>query len=255
MSSTARTALAVLVTGLPLLATGCQFVPQHALRQSQTRSWQLAHRNRQLSNQAAQTGQLAQDLNTANQQIANLQNERGRLHQRYTDLMKTQSPLSAQATRRLEQLKNKYPGFDFDPATGVSKFGDDILFNSGAAALNNSATPVLNEFARIMNDGGADELNILVVGHTDDRRIARVTTRSKHETNWHLSTNRANAVVLALKKFGIDESRLGSAGYGANQPVLPNTDNKSRAKNRRVEIFVLAPDAVVAGWDPPHRRQ
>ena len=34
------------------------------------------------------------------------------------------------------------------------------------------------------------------------------------------------------------------------QPVADNKDEASRRKNRRVEVFVLAPDAVVAGWDP-----
>ncbi len=34
------------------------------------------------------------------------------------------------------------------------------------------------------------------------------------------------------------------------QPVAQNTNDSSRTKNRRVEIFVLAPDAAVVGWDP-----
>jgi chemotaxis protein MotB len=36
---------------------------------------------------------------------------------------------------------------------------------------------------------------------------------------------------------------------------VPNKDDASRAKNRRVEIFVLAPDATVAGWDPATRME
>ena len=43
---------------------------------------------------------------------------------------------------------------------------------------------------------------------------------------------------------------MGAAGYSMYQPVVPNKDAPSRQKNRRVEIFVLAPDAAVAGWDP-----
>jgi chemotaxis protein MotB len=43
---------------------------------------------------------------------------------------------------------------------------------------------------------------------------------------------------------------MGVSGYGMHQPVEPNKTEASRARNRRVEIFVLAPDASVAGWDP-----
>ncbi|MEC9008963.1 MAG: OmpA family protein, partial [Planctomycetota bacterium] len=118
-----------------------------------------------------------------------------------------------------------------------------------------TAPEILGEFARIMNQGDAKHLNILVVGHTDDRRIARANTRSKHATNWHLSTNRANAVLMSLQKLGVESSRLGVAGYGPNQPLVPNSDDTARQKNRRVEIFVLHSDAVVARWSPETSRQ
>ena len=59
-----------------------------------------------------------------------------------------------------------------------------------------------------------------------------------------------NAVVVALAQNGVKESRMGAAGYSMFQPTVANKDETSRRKNRRVEIFVLAPDAVVAGWDP-----
>ena len=99
-----------------------------------------------------------------------------------------------------------------------------------------------------MNEGSARNLNLLVVGHTDDQPIDK--SKVHHPTNWHLSTDRADAVVLALTKAGIDGRRLGAAGYSKNQPLVPNTDDQARQRNRRVEIYVLAPDAVVAGWDP-----
>jgi chemotaxis protein MotB len=48
---------------------------------------------------------------------------------------------------------------------------------------------------------------------------------------------------------------MGAAGYSMYQPVVANKDEKSRQQNRRVEIFVLAPDAVVAGWDKGSERK
>jgi len=191
--------------------------------------------------------------------LDNLNNERSTLKQRYISLLnraKNQpSPLDDQARRRFEELAEKYPEFEFDPRTGVSKFGADILFDSGSAQLKSRGQQLLREFAQIMNSGEAKRLNILVVGHTDDRRIARKATAQKHPTNWHLSTNRANSVVLELSKAGLQDNRMGVAGYSMHQPVVPNTDESARQKNRRVEIYVLAPDAVVAGWDPETTRQ
>ena len=160
------------------------------------------------------------------------------------------SPLSNETSKRFEELAKKYPNFEFDPATGVSKFHSDILFSSGSAKLKRSAEPLLKEFAAIMNVADAQRLNILIVGHTDDEPIGKPATRELHPTNGHLSTNRGHSVRMALGLAGVEDSRIGVAGYGPHQPVAANRDEESRQLNRRVEIFVLAPDALVAGWDP-----
>ena len=262
MPVSARTFGLCVISLVALSQTACNLVPQYALRDSQLRAYQLNQQNRALAverNRLAQrNGSLQAQLSTADQRLANLKSERSKLQQRYAGLLdragKTPSPLSRDASRRFEELAKKYPQFEFDPQTGVSKFHSDILFNSGSAEIKRSAIPLLRDFAKILNQGDAKRLNILVVGHTDDRRIAHSSTRRKHPTNWHLSTDRADSVVLALAKVGIGERRMGAAGYSKYQPIVPNKDKKSRQKNRRVEIFVLAPDAAVAGWDPGHSR-
>ncbi|MEE2739452.1 MAG: OmpA family protein, partial [Planctomycetota bacterium] len=66
-------------------------------------------------------------------------------------------------------------------------------------------------------------------------------------TNWHLSAHRAISVQDFLQDSGVRASRMGVAGYGEHQPVEANSTNGSRQRNRRVEIYVLAPDAAVAG--------
>lgn len=271
MSTLARISAACVIGLLACGEMACNTVPQPYLRQSQLRARQLYGQNQSLAmerEQASQTAQalagesqqlaqqnqaLRSDLEIANQRLANLNSERAQLQDRYVSLLnKTkQSPLSSETTRRFEDLARRYPDFDFDPQTGVSKFHSDVFFDLGSADVKTTAHPILKEFASILGEGDAKRLNILVVGHTDDTPIKRSTTKSKHPTNLHLSTNRANSVALLLAKFGITENRVGAAGYGMHQPVVPNTDDKARQRNRRVEIFVLAPDAVVAGWDRP----
>jgi len=260
-------------------SSGCNSVPRHTLRQSQLRAAQLYQENQQTLAQLGESQQLAQqkaaearqlaqqkaglesalaqksqELEVANQRVANYRSTQSELEARMVDLINRQknlpSPLSNQASQRFEELAEKYPNFEFDPATGVSKFHSDILFSSGSAKIKRSAEPLLKEFASIMNDNEAGRLNILIVGHTDDEPIGKPSTKELHPTNGHLSTNRGHSVRMALQLAGVEDSRMGVAGYGPHQPVVANTDDEARQQNRRVEIFVLAPDAVVAGWDP-----
>ncbi len=72
--------------------------------------------------------------------------------------------------------------------------------------------------------------------------------RERYPNNFHLSTARAHAVADRLRREGIGEQRVGVAGFGPHQPIAPNVSPKDRRKNRRVEIFVMAPDVPVVGW-------
>jgi len=242
--------------------TACNMVPQQAMRQSQHRAYALYRQNRSIAAQnqslqgdrqrlAQENSALQQRLQIADGRIDNLNAERSQLQQRYISMLNGGSnPLSSDATRRFQELAKKYPEFEFDPNTGVSKFNTDILFASGSAQIKGQAHPLLKDFAKIVNHKDAKQLNILVVGHTDDKPIARKGTKTRHATNWHLSTDRADSVVLALSKYGVREHRMGAAGYSKHQPLVANKGDKSRQRNRRVEIFVLAPDAAIASWDP-----
>ena len=272
-----RLRLLTLIGLLSCCQLGCNSGPQrYALRQSQLRAYQLHQQSQALAaerDRAHQSAQamaaekarleqqqaaLQQSLDTANRRLENLNAERSTLQERYVSLLNqaknSPSPLSSDATRRFQELAKKYPEFEFDPQTGVSKFHSDILFESGSAELKSTSQPLLRDFSAILNEGEARRLNILVVGHTDDRPIVKAGTRQQHPTNWHLSTNRANSVVLSLSRLGMKENRMGAAGYSMHQPAIANTNDKARQQNRRVEIFVLAPDAIVAGWDAGSHR-
>lgn len=253
---------------LSLTACCCYDTQRGYLQQAQLRTQQMYLQNRHLAAErdgiGMSVGQLAAEkqrleqqnqalkanLDVANQRLGNLQSSNNQLEQQYKNMLtgSRDNPLSQDQTKRLEELRKKYPEFEFDPLTGVSKFSTDLLFASGSDDVTPRSQQILAEFAKIMNSADAQHLKILVVGHTDDRPIGKAGTRAQHPTNWHLSTDRADAVVLALRKSGIAENRMGAAGYSMHQPVEANTNEANRQKNRRVEIFVLAPDASIAGW-------
>lgn len=265
MPVSTRAFVCLFASALALGQSGCNLVPNNWLRQSQLQLRDLHGQNKALADQNAAASQsLAQlqqqnddykrRLDVATSRLDNLNAERDQMKNRFVSLQdqlkNLQNPLPQSANQKFADLVKKYPGFNFDPDTGVSKFSSDVLFDSGSATIKTSATQLLRDFAKIMNDGEAKRLNILVVGHTDDKLISKASTRAQHPTNWHLSTNRANSVVVDLGKAGLSKERMGAAGYADNQPVVPNTDDKNRSQNRRVEIFVLAPEAAIAGWDP-----
>ncbi len=271
MSSSMRILILCALGAVACGQSGCSAVPRSRLSQSQNRARQLYEQNRALAADrqnihnnatglAAQNQQMQQELaslrnahETDRQMLASAQGERDKLRERYTQLLDStrnaNSPLSAESTRQFQDLARRYPNFEFDPQTGVSKFHSDVLFASGSAQVQQNSQSLLREFTQILNQGDAKDLNILIVGHTDDRRIAKRSTKAKHPSNMHLSAHRAINVRDTLAKSGLQKQRMGIAGYGPYQPRVANRDNKSRQENRRVEIFVLAPNAPIASLD------
>jgi chemotaxis protein MotB len=260
MPIAARIALCCLLGTLTFSQTGCNLVPRQQLAMSQHRTRQLWEQNKSLAMEREQMARtMAENNQRLSQQNADLQASRDALQKRVDNLLaergsiKTRltgsSPLSENTTRQFEGLARKYPGFQFDPQTGVSKFSSDIFFESGTAEIRAEKQAILRDFAAVLNKGDAKQLNILIVGHTDDMRVVKEETKRRHPDNWYLSAHRAIGVRELLHRFGLREGRMGVAGYGPYQPVATGADSNSRSKNRRVEIYVLAPNASMAGMD------
>ncbi len=87
-----------------------------------------------------------------------------------------------------------------------------------------------------------DEL-LMVSGFTDNKSIRG--GKSQFEDNWELSAQRALTVTRALIDEGMPSSMVFAAAFGAEQPIVPNVDDKSRAQNRRVEMAPV-PKAINA---------
>jgi outer membrane protein OmpA-like peptidoglycan-associated protein len=70
----------------------------------------------------------------------------------------------------------------------------------------------------------------VITGHTDDT--------GGRELNMRLSQQRADTVKNYLSAQRIDDRRLVTQGAGPDQPLVANTSEANRAKNRRVEIQI-----------------
>ena len=106
-------------------------------------------------------------------------------------------------------------------------------FASASTVLIEPFRSVLEKMAQTIGDNAG---SVVVAGHTDSMPISNKRFRS----NWELSASRAVTVVHELMLHGsIPPARFRIEGYGATQPIEPNTSVAGRARNRRVEVTLL----------------
>ena len=72
---------------------------------------------------------------------------------------------------------------------------------------------------------------IRIEGNTD--------SRGNDAANLKLSQGRAAAVCDYLSSKGVPAARLTAVGYGETHPLVKETDDASRSKNRRVDFVVV----------------
>jgi OOP family OmpA-OmpF porin len=102
-----------------------------------------------------------------------------------------------------------------------------IYFDTDKAAVKPESEQALGEIAKLLEK--RPDLKLYVVGHTD--------SVGSLDYNKDLSVRRSRAVVEVLTgKYGVAKSRLRGEGVGPLVPILTNSSDGGRAKNRRVEL-------------------
>ncbi len=111
----------------------------------------------------------------------------------------------------------------------------DVLFDFDKADIRSDAQNALKQAADIVRDKAKG--TVRVEGHTDGK--------GSESYNQKLSERRANSVKdWFVKKEGLKNVKFSTRGFGAKNPVAPNTkpdgsdDPEGRQKNRRVEIVI-----------------
>jgi outer membrane protein OmpA-like peptidoglycan-associated protein len=101
-----------------------------------------------------------------------------------------------------------------------------LYFDFGSDNLRPESMTSIDQIVEYLKQNPT--VKIQIEGHTDNI--------GSDVSNQTLSEKRALAVKNAIIKKGISADRMTTIGYGAKQPIAPNTTDIGRAQNRRVTI-------------------
>lgn len=115
-----------------------------------------------------------------------------------------------------------YPG-------SQAKLGDElqdrVFFGFDSSEIDASATAILNNQARWLNESANKGKKVTVEGHCDER--------GTREYNLALGERRANTVREYLVSNGVDSSRIKTISYGKERAEVQGSNEESWAQNRR----------------------
>jgi outer membrane protein OmpA-like peptidoglycan-associated protein len=173
-----------------------------AIRQAEERAKQEKLKaEEEARKQAEERARLAEE--------AKLAEEKARLAQEAEEKAKLQKMQAKEDIKELLQVEN-------------------IEFNVAKGSLTKKGIATVDKLANILLQH--PHIKAEIAGHTDSDGSAIF--------NQKLSQDRVDSVKARLIEKGIDAARLTAKGYGESKPLVPNTSDENKQKNRRVEINI-----------------
>lgn len=151
----------------------------------------------------------------------------------------------ARKDKAVQDLKKKISdallGFKENDLTVTVKNGkvyvslaEQLLFKSGSVEVDPKGISALQQLARALKDHQG--VQVMVEGHTDNVPIGK---KSQYmQDNWDLSVMRATSITRILTNAGVKSTQILASGKGEYAPLVANTNDANRQKNRRTEIIV-----------------
>ncbi len=129
-----------------------------------------------------------------------------------------------------------------DDGTIILRVNNAILFNAGDSRVTPQSLPTLRKIADMIRPL---PMTLRIEGHTDDQ----VVSSPAGSDNWNLSIARAVSVTRFYEQSSLlPLDRMSAIGYGSKRPLVPNTNEDNRARNRRVDFVLQVKDT--SGMSP-----
>lgn len=140
--------------------------------------------------------------------------------------------------KQAERIEEEIPGAEVTRVgEGINVVFDEnsgVYFDTNKSNIKGTSEETLRRLAGIFKE--YPNSNILVEGHTDSSGAA--------EYNLSLSKKRAESVTAYLTGQGLSIGRFTTKWYGEDNPRGDNATPEGRAKNRRVELAIVANEAL-----------
>lgn len=190
-------------------------------------------------------GELSQKLGDLGQKLADLEADNKRLRDEVAGLQKLKEEEVQKTSKTYSDLLEQMKGEMAKGQVTISELKgkltvnmvDSVLFDSGKAEVKPEGLVVLQKVIDILKN--IKDKVVRIEGHTDNVQIVGQLAK-RYPTNWELSAARAINVTRYLQQQGLDPALLAAVAYGEHKPVAPNDTDEGRAKNRRIEIVLVA---------------
>ncbi len=198
----------------------------------------------------AKSDTLSKNISELRQQVAELKVENSKLKDEITELQKAKE----EKVKEVKEVSGTYEQLLANMKSEIAKgqvtiselkgkltvnMEAAILFDSGKADVKTEGLDILSKMVETLKN--VSDKAIRIEGHTDVVQITGGLTRT-FPTNWELSAARAINVTKFLQQQGIDPLNMSAAAFAEHKPVADNSSKEGRAKNRRIEITLVAKD-------------
>ena len=195
----------------------------------------------------AKSDTLSQNISDLRQKVANLEGDNKILKEDIAALQRVKEEKVKEVSNTYEQLLQNMKSEIAQGQVTISELKGKltvnmaaaILFDSGKADVKTDGLEILFKMVETLKN--VKDKAIRIEGHTDNVQISGALTR-QFPTNWELSAARAINVAKYLQQQGLDPANLSAAAFAEYKPVADNGTKEGRAKNRRIEITLVARD-------------
>jgi chemotaxis protein MotB len=195
----------------------------------------------------AKSDTLSQSISDLRQTVANLEGENKKLKEDIATLQRAKEEKVKEVSNTYEKLLQNMKSEIALGQVTISELKGKltvnmeaaILFDSGKADVKDDGLQILQKMVDTLK--GVKDKAIRIEGHTDNVQISGALSRV-FPTNWELSAVRAINVARYLQQQGLDPAILSAAAFAEYKPVADNGTKEGRAKNRRIEITLVARD-------------